>query len=467
MRALQVLVLGMVWGCADKGSDSTPDTTGDSGEDTTPPVDQDADGIPEGEDCDDTNPQVYPGADEVCDEVDNNCDGTVDEGVTSTFYADSDADGYGNLGSPVVACAAPSGTVEDSTDCDDTRSDVSPIGQEVCDTEDVDEDCDGLVNDADDSVDPTGFQAFYTDSDGDGYGDPLTESFACYGGPGAVTNGDDCDDTTDRLGLSCFVTFDGTTGTSWETLTAPSDALYSLQSFHKLGEPTIFNMYPQTGYAYDIATDAWSTIAAGPFDRVWYQMAPWEGDLYGIANGYIHQYDPDADAWTQLATYTGGDDYNMTESDEFGVIYGHSQAGSIISYDTLTGTVDYDVTGLGSQYETRMAYDPGTRALYFGAYNAARLYRYALETGTVTQLTSIPESQLNDIFCSDRSGHIYAAGASSGRTLWQYDIATDTWSSIPDLPSDHGNNGTCTVSEDGWLYVGAGSNRTFYRLALY
>jgi len=53
----------------------------------TPPglVDSDNDGHFEGEfrDCDDSNPAVYPGADEVCDGVDNNCNGRVDEGTSS------------------------------------------------------------------------------------------------------------------------------------------------------------------------------------------------------------------------------------------------------------------------------------------------------------------------------------------------------------------------------------------------
>ena len=95
-------------------------------------------------DCDDTDATVHTGAQEVCDGIDNDCDGSVDPNTalgTSTFYADSDSDGYGDPSSTQDACNAPPGHVSDDTDCDDSNATVNPGATEVCDNG-MDDDCD-------------------------------------------------------------------------------------------------------------------------------------------------------------------------------------------------------------------------------------------------------------------------------------------------------------------------------------
>ncbi len=96
-------------------------------------------------DCNDTDPNTHPGATEVCDGKDNNCDGQIDEGVTSTFYADADHDGYGNPNSSIKACTPPAGYVSNNGDCNDNDPAISPAAVEVCGNK-IDDNCNGLAD---------------------------------------------------------------------------------------------------------------------------------------------------------------------------------------------------------------------------------------------------------------------------------------------------------------------------------
>ncbi|MEW5848049.1 MAG: MopE-related protein [Myxococcota bacterium] len=112
-------------------------------------------------DCDDSRAEVHSGAPEVCDGVDNNCDGSVDEsGGSSTWYRDADDDGFGNPGVAQQACQRPAGYVADRTDCNDGSSAIYPGATETCDGRD--NDCDGAV----DQGNPGGNQACITGQPG-------------------------------------------------------------------------------------------------------------------------------------------------------------------------------------------------------------------------------------------------------------------------------------------------------------
>ena len=153
---------------------------------------------PENADCNDTNPDINPNAVEVCDEVDNDCDGLIDDQDTEEILdriwtIDSDGDGFGNADSEaatIASCEDVDGYAPNSDDCDDSSADISPLGIEICDL--IDQNCDGIIDD--------GVQVeWYYDADGDGEGaDPALSAsmWACADAQpdGFVDNYNDCND---------------------------------------------------------------------------------------------------------------------------------------------------------------------------------------------------------------------------------------------------------------------------------
>ena len=139
-------------------------------------------------DCDDSNAVVNPAAEEVCDGLDNNCSGTIDEGQTQFFYEDVDADGFGNENSTIETCNRPVGYVDNALDCDDASAFVSPLATEICDA--IDNNCDGVV----DEEGAVGATAWYLDADEDGFGSAGSMEVQCSQPIGYVSNDDDCND---------------------------------------------------------------------------------------------------------------------------------------------------------------------------------------------------------------------------------------------------------------------------------
>jgi hypothetical protein len=133
-------------------------------------LDADGDGYTtatfEGPDCDDENADIHPGAEELCDGVDSDCDGLGDEDTWLTFYADLDGDGLGDAATPREARACepvPEGFVMDVGDCDDGDPEVQAPSER------------------------------YDDLDGDGYGDGEPR-LLCPAEPLTTPTPGDCDD---------------------------------------------------------------------------------------------------------------------------------------------------------------------------------------------------------------------------------------------------------------------------------
>ena len=140
------------------------------------------------EDCNDdvaaNGAQTYPGAGELLNGLDDDCDGLIDE--SSTWYADADQDGFGNALDTSLAVEMPTGYVADQTDCnDDTLSGgaaIFPGAPEIFNG--IDDDCNGMIDE----------ELVYEDADQDGFGNPAVFAEASDSLPGYVADDSDCND---------------------------------------------------------------------------------------------------------------------------------------------------------------------------------------------------------------------------------------------------------------------------------
>ena len=227
-------------------------------------------------DCDDSDAAIFPGAEEVCDEIDNDCNGSVDEGFEQQkFFADADSDGFGGQFPAITTCIDPGeGWSTNSDDCNDDNGDINPLAAEVCNGG-VDDNCNGLADDEDGDVDNASKTRYYVDSDADGWGNlgrfedrcapraGLVENFvdcndndplvtnrplnqdldndgygsgiqipSCPGYPGTADNADDCDDTDPLVNIE----------KNWYLVGQDLDG-----DGYATGEPEAFSCFPPPG----------------------------------------------------------------------------------------------------------------------------------------------------------------------------------------------------------------------------
>ena len=143
-------------------------------------------------DCDDNNNLIHPGALDLCNGIDENCNGELDEDAEYfVYYIDADGDGFGNEIIDTISCADVPGYTLAGGDCNDANSAFNPDAFDDCDG--FDQNCNGLIDE-----DAT-YVLYYADSDGDGFGNADSHVLYCATPDGYVSDSTDCDDTNENI----------------------------------------------------------------------------------------------------------------------------------------------------------------------------------------------------------------------------------------------------------------------------
>ena len=283
-------------------------------------------------DCNDADPSAHPGGTEVADAVDNDCDGTIDEG-TSAY--DDDGDCYCESGtcqgSVDVSC-----TTVSAGDCDDGNDDISPGEPEVCDG--IDNNCDGTTDEAT-AVDAG---TWYLDADGDGYGNPSSYSVSCTMPGGYVANSSDCNDSSASVNPTTYWYLDadgdgyGSPSYWTQQCTQPSGYVSNASDCSD-GRASSYPGATEYCNGYDDDCDGSTDESSAVDASTWYR--DYDGDGYGSSSTTASCYQPTGYVANSSDCY----DYNAEA---------HPSATTYWRVDRGDGNYDYDCDGSQSKYYT-------------------------------------------------------------------------------------------------------------------
>ena len=500
-------------------ADTDGDTFGDLGN-TTRACTQPAGYVTDTTDCVDTDAAIFPGATELCNGLDDDCDAVIDPPSAfdaQTWYADTDGDTYGDPASTTIDCTLPAGYSADDSDCDDTRVDVNPAAPELCDAANTDENCNGLADDLDPTTSMSSMSNWYTDADGDGYGDVSLAHTGCEQPASTVVDATDCDDTRSGVHPGATEYCDGLDDDEdCDGLADDDDPSVDTSTFDTWYEDLDGDGYGSTttidacdipaGYAgsdgdcddYSAAVSPGATEIcdgidndcdgvvdggvsccgspgfSGTYGATWTHLATSPNYLFSLATfksddddyvwdaygTHLSKYDPATDRWAQVASTTPctGTWNSMAPYDgDLWMI----RCGKVYQYDVDTDTWSTKASYVGGD-DSNQTVATCDGKIYGHAQNGT-IVEYDATTSTLTQYADGHGSLSETRMAYDPTEDAVYFGAFSAGALYRFDVTAHTFSTMTPNPEGFLNDIFCG-DWSGHLYAAGGySGRSLWQ----